>query len=160
MATVTLTAVLSTSYVPVLPRAAAALPAVQRPAISPLNRLHMRSDPSEEVSKKPSSIQQSEEVGVRIFAVLLVAIVWLFTLPPEIRRTKICTTDDPKRLEKVYAFAGECESVDALVGKVRDHYALCTTPGSGVPCAKLDLTIDPKTKEFNRAVLRAKGWGS
>mmetsp|Transcript_23420 Transcript_23420/g.60260 ORF Transcript_23420/g.60260 Transcript_23420/m.60260 type:complete len:163 (+) Transcript_23420:17-505(+) len=162
MAPLALALALMTAYAgphsksPALPRAMMCGHSRRLTAFSsaPLLRLPPTNEPRS--SGGNDSIRASEATGKYIFVVTLLAIIWGFTLPPEIRRTKMCTTDNPK----VIKFAGGCSTPGEIAGMVRDHYKTCTSPGSTVPCVKLDLSIDPKTKEFNRNVLRARGFGA
>lgn len=100
--------------------------------------------------QQSSAMASSEEAGVRLFLAVIVVIAWLFTLPPEIRRTHVCTTDVNKVVSRY-----ECKTPGEFADLVVNHYRECTASGSRTPCVQLDFSVDPRTLEFNAEV--AKG---
>ena len=75
--------------------------------------------------------------GVPIFIFTLMACVWLFTIPPEFRRTRFCGAvktciDNP-------ASCHNCKTVGELSAEIKDYYK----NGGGI---QWDFSIDPETK--------------
>ena len=87
----------------------------------------------EEMAKK------NQQNGVVVLGTILTICVWLFTVPPDIRRTNICG------LEGADPFIDNCKPVAALVDRIGDHYATCGRTDS-VPCVAFDFSIDPRSR--------------
>lgn len=96
------------------------------------------------------AVQQEkfEARGKVVQIVVVAAIFWLFTLPPDIRRTKLC---QPERgtgsAEMTYIRDGQCRTGDELRERIIQHYQTCGGP-SGVPCVQFDFTIDQSPDSF------------
>lgn len=86
----------------------------------------------------------AEERGRFVLGLVLLGIVWAFSLPPELRRAAICSSQD--ELNDFFARFGGCISTSELLGRVAEHYQTCGA--SGVPCFRLDLSVDPKSSTF------------
>mgnify|MGYP003683923783 CR=1 FL=1 len=97
------------------------------------------------MARQNGSLAKSDKAGNILFALALLACVWFFSVPPEIRRTKICTTD-PALAVRVRT---ECVTPGEWATLVRRHYSSCR----GLECVHFDFTVDPATLEFNAKVV-------
>ena len=75
---------------------------------------------------------RNTQVGVNVLATVFLVILWVFTLPPEIRRSRAPPPD--------------------LAQQVASHYATCGR-SVGDPCVQFDLSIDPKSRAWFEATL-------
>ena len=73
--------------------------------------------------------ERSQQRGLAALSAVCAIVVWVFTLPPEIRRAEMI---DP--------------------AAVLTHYQTCGGGGSA-PCVQLDLSIDPTKVAASQAVL-------
>ena len=73
--------------------------------------------------------ERSQQRGLAALGAVCAVVVWVFTLPPEIRRA---------------------EMID--LSAVLTHYQTCGGGGSA-PCVQLDLSIDPTKVAASQAVL-------
>ena len=73
--------------------------------------------------------ERSQQRGLAALSAVCAVVVWVFTLPPEIRRAEMI---DP--------------------AAVLTHYQTCGGGGSA-PCVQLDLSIDPTKVAASQAVL-------
>jgi len=73
--------------------------------------------------------ERSQQRGLAALTAVCAVVVWVFTLPPEIRRAEMI---DP--------------------AAVLTHYRTCGGGGSA-PCVQLDLSIDPTKVAASQAVL-------
>ena len=73
--------------------------------------------------------ERSQQRGLAALTAVCAVVVWVFTLPPEIRRAEMI---DP--------------------AAVLTHYQTCGGGGSA-PCVQLDLSIDPTKVAASQAVL-------
>ena len=95
--------------------------------------------PDPDVTKKLAAMQErNTRRGSIVLSVLLLVIVWVFTLPPEFRRADICEETDLRT---------GCTTASRLVQQVATHYQQCGRGEDSAPCVRLDLSIDPKSKE-------------
>ena len=76
--------------------------------------------------------------GVPLLLMALAASLWFFTIPPDFRRTHICTTD---RCVADRAFCSDCRTISEF----RDDIATYYKNGGGV---QWDFSIDPESKAF------------
>ena len=81
----------------------------------------------------------AERNGTIVLGLLLLVIVWAFSLPVDIRRAVVCSTE----LELSVHLNG-CVSWDELLERVASHYSSCGVDG-GPACFRLDLSVDPKS---------------
>ena len=72
--------------------------------------------------------ERSQQRGLAALSAVCAIVVWVFTLPPEIRRAEMI---DP--------------------AAVLTHYQTCG--GGSAPCVQLDLSIDPTKVAASQAVL-------
>jgi len=75
---------------------------------------------------------ESEQRGAILLGFVMLLNVLQFTVPPEIRRTRICTTDQ---------VVGGCETTSAFVDKIKTHYTTCGKDG-GAECFKWDFSLE------------------
>ena len=95
---------------------------------------------SPEVQRRIEEMQKrNQKNGVVVLGTVFAICVWLFTVPPDIRRTNICG------LEGSDPFIDDCKPVAALVDRIGDHYATCGRRES-VPCVAFDFSIDPRSR--------------
>lgn len=74
--------------------------------------------------------------GAIVLGVLFAFILWVFTLPPDIRRSRSPLPD--------------------VVSQVAIHYETC---GREVPCIRFDLSVDPKSQQQIKAIISAATGG-
>ena len=88
---------------------------------------------SSETQDKLAAMQaRNTQTGATVLAALLLAIVWIFTLPPEIRRSRAPPPE--------------------IVQKISEHYGTCGQ-GAADPCVQFDLSIDPRSRAWFEATL-------
>ena len=90
---------------------------------------------------------KNQRNGALVLGFVVAVCVWLFSVPPDIRRTQICelTGGDP--------FLGDCKSFSALTDRVASHYQSCGS--EGMPgCVQFDFSIDPKSRSAFDAMVR------
>lgn len=75
--------------------------------------------------------------GLPIFLASLLFCTWLFTIPPEIRRTHICV--GPCIENRDIWFCSECKTIGELKEEVSEYYR----NGGGI---EWDFSIDPNSK--------------
>ena len=100
-----------------------------------------------EVQRRIDEMQaRNQRRGAVALGCVFAVVVWLFTVPPDIRRTNICG------LEEKDPFS-DCTPLAALVSRVGDHYATCGRTPQAPACVALDLSIDPRSRAaFDRTV--------
>lgn len=86
-------------------------------------------------SKLKNMQRENQARGASFLGIVLLAIAWSFSVPPDIRRSVICTS-------QAEADAGVgCVTASAVGQRIADHYRTCGA--SGVPCVQWDFSIDP-----------------
>ena len=87
-------------------------------------------EPSPSLSEKLAEMEKTNtQRGLTVLGSLLAVILWLFTVPPDIRRTEVCPPGS--------AYATQsCVSLSALGERVATHYATC---GRGEGAAALSV---------------------
>ena len=80
--------------------------------------------------------QQAQQRGAAVLGAVLFICAWFFTVPPEIRRSHICLTEDTTG----------CVTFGSFTQSIAEHYATCSS--DGVPCVQFDLSVDPKSVEI------------
>ena len=83
---------------------------------------------------------KSDEDGKILWFVTFLISLWFFTVPTEIRRTHICSTQFA--LEHRLS---DCVDIREWAKLVTNHYSTCSGPN----CIQLDFSIDPKTLKSN-----------
>ena len=96
-------------------------------------------------SKLASMQRENQGRGAIALGVVLLAIVWSFSVPPDIRRSVICSSQAERD-----AGLG-CVTASAVGQRIADHYQTCGA--SGVPCVQWDFSIDPGKKAATSFVL-------
>jgi hypothetical protein len=81
--------------------------------------------------------------GKIIQVIVLAVCVWSFSIPPEFRRARFCTTS---RCVESRASCNDCVTFSEWKVKVVDYYK----GGGGV---NFDFSIDPATKEANKEMM-------
>lgn len=91
-------------------------------------------------------LTRSDEAGKWLLAAVMLGNLWFFSVPPEIRRTHVCTTDQTlhKRIKT------ECVAQSEWQSMVARHYQTCKSFGE---CVHFDFSVDPKTQAFNAQML-------
>ena len=79
---------------------------------------------------------ENQKKGIVAFSAVLAVSVWLFTVPPDIRRER---------------------DLGALAGRVVEHYSTCGRSATAPACFKWDLSIDPKSRQAFDANVEALG---
>ena len=87
-------------------------------------------------SKLKNMQRKNQARGASFLGIVLLAIVWSFSVPPDIRRSVICTSQ-----AEVDAGVG-CVTASAVGQRIAEHYQTCGA-ASGVPCVQWDFSIDP-----------------
>jgi len=118
-----------------------------RSARQPRATLRMAGGPGPDrpFNENPALVQ-SQKNGAVLFVLVLIFNLWFFTVPPEIRRTHVCASD---QFETAARYHIDCVSEDAWRQLVKDHYATCKGLNE---CVHFDFSIDPKTLAQNKAM--------
>ena len=87
-------------------------------------------------SKLKNMQRKNQARGASFLGIVLLAIVWSFSVPPDIRRSVICTSQ-----AEVDAGVG-CVTASAVGQRIAEHYQTCGA-ASGVPCVQWDFSVDP-----------------
>ena len=105
----------------------------------------MQSDPdiSPELRQQLTELQaKNQQRGAVALSLVVAVCVWLFSVPPDIRRTDICEIANTR----------DCMEFSALANRVATHYQTCGSEGAPA-CVAFDFSIDPKSREaFDRNV--------
>lgn len=133
-------------------------PPLRRRARAPSTAIAMAAEPGRDSpagapAPKPWRITddiQGESRGRVLFLLAFLLNVWFFSVPPEIRRTHICTTDPA--VAKTSRFDTGCVSFADWRQLVSRHYSTCKGVGE---CVHFDMSVDPKTLERNAQVADA-----
>jgi len=96
-------------------------------------------------SKLANMQRENQARGAIFLGVLLLAIAWGFSVPPDIRRSVICSSQ-----AEIDAGLG-CVTASAFGQRIADHYQTCGA--SSVPCVQWDFSIDPGKKAATSFVL-------
>ena len=87
--------------------------------------------------------QRNQRNGAVVLGTLLAVIIWIFTLPPDIRRADVCELNP----------SSACVDAAALANRIAKHYETCGDGEGITPCVRLDVTVDPaKVEAFSAAV--------
>ena len=84
--------------------------------------------------KKNNVLAEYEERGKYLFAIVMFAIIWSFTIPPEIRRQHICFSRNC-RLDNTGKFCYDCVSFGEYADQIAEYYK----GGGGI---KFDFSIE------------------
>ena len=105
-----------------------------------------RATPPSLMERDPDLQQRLDEMAVKnqrngaiVLGAVVAVCVWLFSVPPDIRRTNIC------ELTGGDAFMGDCMEFSALSKRVASHYETCGADGAP-PCVQFDFSIDPRKR--------------
>ena len=99
-----------------------------------------------DLERKLENMQRENQTRGAIFlGVVLLAIAWSFSVPPDIRRSVICSSQ-----AEIDAGLG-CVTASAVGQRIADHYQTCGA--SSVPCVEWDFSIDPGKKAATSFVL-------
>ena len=81
---------------------------------------------------------RNQRNGVISLGVVCVLIAWFFSVPPDIRRSKICLTEvgNTKLTEN-------CVDASVLANRIIENYTTC---GTETACVQFDLSVDPETR--------------
>ena len=112
-------------------------------AVPRVARLSMCED-AEQLERRREMQRQAESRGAAVLAAVLLVVAWSFTVPPDIRRTVLCSPQADAALSG-------CVDAAALGKRVVDHYATCGT--SGVPCFAWDFSLDPQRVAAQRELV-------
>ena len=96
-------------------------------------------------SKLANMQRENQARGAIFLGFLLLAIAWGFSVPPDIRRSVICSSQ-----AEIDAGLG-CVTASAFGQRIADHYQTCGA--SSVPCVQWDFSIDPGKKAATSFVL-------
>jgi hypothetical protein len=99
----------------------------------PIGRTKLKRDVQLLQAKDNNAIQGTNR-GFVILAIVLLINLWFFTIPPEIRRAHICTTD---RCVQDRAWCYDCKTFREVKDGVSDYYA----GGGGI---KWDFSVEQK----------------
>ena len=98
---------------------------------------------SEKLRKELEAMQaKNQRNGAVVLGTICAIIIWLFSVPPDIRRTPICGISTVE----------SCTEFSILAQRVATHYNTCGAAGEP-PCVNFDFSIDPRVLERNAAVL-------
>lgn len=104
------------------------------PVLSRRTRLNRDTQLLQAKDSYNKAMQDSTNRGLVILAIVFLTNLWLFTIPPEIRRTHICTSD---RCIQDRAWCYDCKTLQEVKDAVSDYYA----GGGGI---KWDFSIEQK----------------
>ena len=127
--TVVLLASTVTAYTHALPTSPRLRPALNVPHALRTPHLIASEDDQRLQAELAAMSERSQQRGLAALTAVCAVVVWVFTLPPEIRRAEMI---DP--------------------AAVLTHYQTCGGGGSA-PCVQLDLSIDPTKVAASQAVL-------
>jgi hypothetical protein len=96
---------------------------------------------------KNSDIDGTGARGPIILSLALLVVIWLFSIPPEFRRARICTL--PVCVEN-RALCNDCQTITELREGIVGYYR----NGGGI---QFDFSIDPATVEQNKQTLQKFG---
>uniref|UniRef100_A0A7S0KZW9 Uncharacterized protein n=1 Tax=Coccolithus braarudii TaxID=221442 RepID=A0A7S0KZW9_9EUKA len=82
-----------------------------------------------------------EKRGRAVLGMVFALIIWFFTLPPDIRRARVCLGDKVGADKWSTLFA--CTPPAAMFERIGEHYRTCGDLGA---CVHLDLSIDPTSR--------------
>ena len=103
------------------------------------------SEGSDLASKLETMQRENQTRGAIFLGIVLLAIAWSFSVPPDIRRSVICSSQ-----AEIDAGLG-CVTASAVGQRIADHYQTCGA--SSVPCVQWDFSIDPGKKAATSFVL-------
>ena len=95
---------------------------------------------------------KNQRNGAAVLSVILLIVVWFFSVPPSIRRADVCASE----LEMMQR---GCISPSALLEQVQTHYSTCGG-ADGAAGVQFDFSIDPKSRAAFDAQLRELQGGS
>jgi hypothetical protein len=93
-------------------------------------------------SKLYAADPSGQQRGAVILPIVLLLCIWMFSIPPEFRRAKICTTK-----EQSVRLSTNCMTGDQWMTGVQEYYQ----NGGGI---HFDFSIDPATLADNEELLR------
>ena len=99
-----------------------------------------------ELQAKIEAMQQrNQRRGAVVLGTVVALCIWLFSVPPDIRRANICGLSG----DSIFS---DCVPLPTLANRVAEHYQSCG--GEGTPaCVQFDFSIDPRKREaFDRTV--------
>ena len=100
---------------------------------------------STELQQRISEMQQrNQRRGAYVLGAVVAVCIWLFSVPPDIRRTNICGLA-----------GGECTELPALGQRVASHYATCGRTEDAPACIAFDFSIDPRSRASFDATVEA-----
>lgn len=88
---------------------------------------------------------EAQRNGARVLGIVLLVTIWFFSVPPDIRRTKICGLGRPELR------ASPCVEARQLGDRVLEHYSECSAGKSA--CVQWDFSVDPESKTVFEATL-------
>ena len=93
---------------------------------------------------------KNQKRGLLALCISFVVIAWFFSVPPDIRRSRICTgiTKTQKQMESRLG----CMRAEQLFDRIAEHYSTCSSQ-SGTPCVAFDFSIDHRTQNIVRDLL-------
>ena len=95
--------------------------------------------PARSVQEQIAEMQErNQRRGGYVLGFVVAICVWLFTVPPDIRRTNICGLDG--------SGSAGCTELSALGSRVADHYATCGRTEGAPACVAFDFSVDPRSK--------------
>ena len=94
--------------------------------------------------------RENQRRGAVALGLVLLVVLWAFSVPPEIRRSVICTSQ-----AELEAGLNGCVDASAVWQKVVDHYETCGPFRTGTPCVMWDFSIDPAKRSAVPAVIDA-----
>lgn len=113
-----------------VPQVAPAAPGLRTPHLTMLEQM----DP--EVRQRIEQMQaRNQQNGVIVLGGVLAICVWLFSVPPDIRRANICSDER----------SSDCVELPVLARRVARHYETCGREASPA-CFALDFSIDPRSR--------------
>lgn len=117
------------------------------PAVLPRAAQPVLCEPlSEDVQQRIAAMQaKNQRNGAYVLAGVVAICVWLFTVPPDIRRSNICSADGQSG----------CVELPVLARRVARHYETCGRTASAPACIAFDFSIDPRSRAAFDATVEA-----
>ena len=93
-------------------------------------------EPDSELQQRLNEMsERNQRNGAVVLGVIVSICIWLFTVPPDIRRSNICGFGNPTG----------CVSWASVGHRVAEHYASCGK-GDAPGCVEFDFSIDPRSR--------------
>ena len=95
--------------------------------------------PSAELQQRIEEMQaRNQRNGAVVLSFVVAICVWLFTVPPDIRRATICSGEGGP--------TSDCVELPVLARRIARHYETCGRTEGAPACVAFDFSIDPRSR--------------